>query len=160
MACKCIFLSHIPVVITLMSFNSKVRNSFLRISQQSYCCLPFPGVKKKWAQLVECAAIITLAIMPPLWSLDARFIDAPSGCCDGFIERIYLHVGFMGRALSGDLTDFRGSLKFYTTYLFIISLLWGQILSACQTDSTRLAFPKMSTGSLVLQIQSLQLTDA
>lgn len=83
-------------------------------------------------------------------------MDAPSGCCDRFIEMIYLHVGFMGRALSRDLTASRSSLKFYAMDLPVISLLCGQILPAHQTEGTQLCVCTMSNSSLVLlQIQRL-----
>lgn len=71
------------------------------------------------------------------------------------MKRIYLHVGFMGRAMSTDLTDSRSSFKFYAMDLFVISLLYGQILSAWQTEGVC----KMSTCCLVLQIQCIWLTD-
>ena len=58
---------------------------------------------------MKCASIMTSLIMSP-YDPGARFIDAPSGCCDRFIEMIYLHGGFMGQAQ--DLKNTRSSFKF------------------------------------------------
>lgn len=67
---------------------------------------------------MKCASIITSLIISS-YDPGARFIDAPSGCCDRFIEMVYLRRGFMGRALFKDLTNPRSGFLFYMRRSFL-----------------------------------------
>lgn len=103
-----------------MSFSSKKKKNYA--AHLSGCHNNFRGrlfsLEQQRAQLVKCASIITSLIMSS-YDPGARFIDAPSGCCDRFIEMGYLRAGFMGRALFKDLTNPRSSPQFYRKHLFL-----------------------------------------